>query len=215
MDWGERLRAFRRRTGMKQEVVAGHLMVSQAYISRLEAGRAKPSQQMRDRIVALLSTPEHRPHFEHCCATVRYCPGFVALLKASDSEIQIVEISQGFRQLGAPFAYYQPGDVVGPEIGTSDRALERLREVGLFSGEVDCVRTTWRSDGRDGSAYWLGTNVPIRDDSGEWYVHNHNVPMSKSEHDAWIAEHGDTILIVSPANDERPFEEGLGATSRI
>ena len=202
MDWGEHLRAFRRRTGMEQEVVAGHLAVSQAYVSRLEAGRAKPSARMQERIRALLSTPEHRPHFEHCRATVRYCPGYVALLKAQDDAIRVVEISQGFRQLGAPFAHYRQGDALGPEIGASARALERLRDLGLFSGEVDCVRTLWKSSGGPRSTYWLGTNVPIRDDSGEWYIHTHNILLSKAEHDAWVAENGGAIRVVAPANDK-------------
>ena len=47
MNWGKELRAFRQRTGLKQEAAAHLLGVSQAYVSRLENSTASPSSAAR------------------------------------------------------------------------------------------------------------------------------------------------------------------------
>ena len=49
-DWGLELRSFRLRKKMKQEAVAAHLGVSQAYIYRFEAGVTTPTPEIESRI---------------------------------------------------------------------------------------------------------------------------------------------------------------------
>lgn len=181
-DWGAELRAFRLRKKMKQEAVASHLGVSQAYISRLEAGVTMPTPEIVARIEQLLRTRENRPHFDHWLATVRYSTGLPVLLRYDDGQAVIIEIGRGYRELDAPFNGLRAGDRINSVLGS--RIEPHLREMialGLFDGEVMCMEGLWKAKGERMNYYFRSVNVPVRDDLGSWYVHATNLPISREE----------------------------------
>ena len=178
-DWGLELRSFRLRKKMKQEAVAAHLGVSQAYISRLEAGVTTPTPEIESRIEQLLCTRENRPHFDHWLATVRYSNGLSVVLRYENGEAYVVEIARGYRQLAAPLSALKRGDRLGAVLGA--RFEPRLREMfdlGLFDGRVQCMEGLWAVPTARTTYYFRSVNVPVRDDLGAWYVHSANEPVS-------------------------------------
>lgn len=174
-DWGAEVRNFRLRKKMKQEAVAAHLGVSQAYISRLEAGISAPTPDIVKRIEQLLETRENRPHFEHWLATLRYSNNLSTVLRNEGEHVALVEIGRGYQAFGAPFSSLKPGDRVDVELGKkTGRRMRDLIDLGLFDGDVVCVKGLWAARGENGKFYCRSVNVPVRDDLGEWYVHSTN-----------------------------------------
>ena len=57
MDWSLELRSYRARNGLKQESLADLLQISQAYVSRLESGKAEPKDGLELKIRSLISKP--------------------------------------------------------------------------------------------------------------------------------------------------------------
>ncbi|WP_158291582.1 helix-turn-helix domain-containing protein [Marinicauda algicola] len=136
---------------MKQEAAADALGVSQAYISRLEAGGLEPSPEIAERIDSLLRPPEHRAHFDHWRVAIRHCPGFSTLIRQHDDHICLVEISRGLRRLGEPFTSFNPGQRIGPDLGPDiARLLEEFAATGILEGTVGRVEDVWsfQADGK-------------------------------------------------------------------
>ena len=79
LDLGERLRAFRVRQRLKQDAVAFDLGVSQATVSRLEAGVGETSPELRARIETMLAEPENLSTFEVWLTAMSRFSGLFAL----------------------------------------------------------------------------------------------------------------------------------------
>lgn len=181
-DWGAEVRAFRLRKKMKQEAVAAHLGVSQAYISRLEAGMVDPVPEVRERIEILLRTRENRPHFDHWLATVRHARTLTCLLRRDEDRIELVELSPAFARLAPPLCDLKPRTCLRDTLGRSVAAkLDELDEYGAFDGAVQCVEGLWSADTANIKYYFHASNVPVRDDLGEWYVHASLEPLSRED----------------------------------
>lgn len=179
-DWGAELRTFRLRKKMKQEAVASHIGVSQAYISRLESGVASITPEIRSRVEKLLSTRENRPHFDHWLATVRYSSGLPVVLRYENGHATIVEIGRGYRELDEPFCSLKPGDRLDSVLGEQmETRLRDMMDLGLFDGEVMCMEGLWKARASRMNYYFCSVNVPVRDDMGNWYVHSTNHPLSR------------------------------------
>ena len=88
-DWGESLRLFRARNGLKQEAAAGLLGVSQAYISRVENSSVTPSAALIQRLKVLERQPEHRPIIELIRTAVRHAPSLTCLLRLENGRLII------------------------------------------------------------------------------------------------------------------------------
>lgn len=196
MNWGAELRSFRASTGMKQDVAATHLGVSQAYVSRIESGTARPSTDLVERIRMLLETPQHRPHFEHWTATVLYSPHHVVLSSLQADSVQVEAVSASVTAVGAPFERYNPGHRIAGELGEpANLEIARMIRLGAFTGDVACIDGAWFSPGEPDQRYWRTINVPVRDQIGNWYLHSTTVETDESAHRERLESQGDTLLV--------------------
>lgn len=183
-DWGAEVRAFRLRKKMKQEAVAAHLGVSQAYISRLEAGMIDPLPEIRERIETLLHTRENRPHFDHWLATVRHSNALSWVVRREAGCVEIVEISPSFQHLDGPLAQLKPGACLLRTLGGSIAGkLEELESLGAFDGKVQAVEGIWAAADGDRKHYFHSVSVPVRDDLGNWYIHSTNEVLDRDGFD--------------------------------
>lgn len=105
MDWGRRIREYRKLRGLKQEAIAFELGVDRSTISRWETGRDEPALALRQRIIEL--TPDTNE------ATVRALvdaidnlEGYATLL---DQEFRVLRTSRAHqRALG-----HDPTEIYG------------------------------------------------------------------------------------------------------
>lgn len=196
MSSGTELRNFRAAVGMKQEVAASHLGISQAYVSRLESGTARPSLELAERIRKLIDTPKHRPHFEHWRATVIHSPHLVMLSSLQGDDVRIEALSAQVRTEGPPWELYRPGHLISEELGPAAiHEIKRLIALGVFTGDVSCVDGLWYSRTSEQVRYWRTINVPVRDQLGNWYLHSTSVESSQADHEARLARHSETLLV--------------------
>lgn len=165
---------------MKQEAAADALGVSQAYISRLEAGGLEPSPEIAERIDSLLRPPEHRAHFDHWRVAIRHCPGFSTLIRQHDDHICLVEISRGLRRLGEPFTSFNPGQRIGPDLGPDiARLLEEFAATGILEGTVGRVEDVWSFQADGKHFYFESVSTPVRDDLGYWHAYSCHMPVER------------------------------------
>lgn len=196
MDWGAELRNFRANVGMKQDVAASHIGVSQAYVSRLESGNARPSADLAERIRKLLETPQHRSHFEHWTATVLHSPHHIVLSSLQGDGIRVEAVSQSVSAIGAPFEQYRPGHRIAEELGEpANLEVDRMIRLGAFTGDVSCIDGLWFSPGEDGPRYWRTVNVPVRDQIGNWYLHSTTTEAGEGAQRERIRAYGDSLLV--------------------
>lgn len=196
MKLGEELRAFRVAVGMKQDVAASHLEVSQAYISRLESGSARPSAALAERIRQLMETPRHRPHFEHWVATVLHSPHIVMLCSLQNRDVRVEAVSEAVRAAGSPFDVYRPGHCIAEELGkAANEEVERLIRLGAFSGNVAAVDGVWYSNNTNAVRYWRTINIPVRDQLGNWYLHSTTVELGPSDYHHRLDRDRDSLLV--------------------
>ena len=134
-----------------------------------EAGITRPGSDVEDRLEALLATRENRPHFDHWLTAVRHSFALSAVVQLQRGTLQAVEISEGFRQYGPPFDGLKPGDTVNGLLGeTPKNRVKEMSELGLFDGEVQCVKGVWTVRHEDDRHYFRAVNTPVRDDLGAW-----------------------------------------------
>lgn len=196
MKLGEELRAFRTAVGMKQDVAASHLGVSQAYISRLESGSAKPSRPLAERIRKLMETPRHRPHFEHWVATVLHSPHHVMLCSLQDRDVRVEAISPAVTEAGPPFDSFRPGHLVAGDLGhAANEEVERLIALGAFSGDVAAVDGVWYSQTHEKLRFWRTINVPVRDQIGNWFLHSTTLELDEAVYRSRLERDGDSLLV--------------------
>ena len=196
MDWGAELRKLRNTVGMKQDVAASHLGVSQAYISRMESGNARPSQSLAERICKLIQTPKHRPHFEHWLATVLHSPHLLVLSSLQDRDVRVEAVSPALEAAGSPWTGYRKGHMISEELGEAASAeIERLIRLGVFSGEVSAVDGLWYSQTDETVRFWRTINVPVRDQIGNWYLHSTHVEAAREAYEARLQNEGESLLV--------------------
>ncbi|MFW6300863.1 MAG: helix-turn-helix domain-containing protein [Oceanicaulis sp.] len=192
MEWGEELKAFRQRSGLKQETAAHLLGVSQAYVSRLENGAATPSVDLEERLRRLLTEPAHRPLYDHVRALVTYSPYFVSLISARDGKLVVEAASRALVEQ-PPFQGLEVGDVMNIDLGDEANGIVNdLIETGAFTGEVAFAEVvwTWPGNGAGGSSHWKTVQVPLRKDGGDWVLHASNLEISADEKAALIKDWG-------------------------
>ena len=182
MNWGKELRAFRQRTGLKQEAAAHLLGVSQAYVSRLENSTASPSSQLETKLERLLQEPEHRPLFEHFRTTISHSPHLISMLAEVDGKIIVDTVSEALRDYGMPFHLLTPGEVL--ESANSDviEILDAFLDLGAFSGRIASMQVTWTYNNEgEPVSHWRTTEIPVRDDAGRWYLHGAHVEITAEQ----------------------------------
>ncbi|MCH8491334.1 MAG: helix-turn-helix domain-containing protein [Oceanicaulis sp.] len=195
-EWGARLRAFRRRTGLKQLALAGELGVSQAFLSRIETGTSSPSDALAARIAALLERPCNRLIFDDWRATVALSPGLSSLLGRYQGAVRLCEFSAGFRAMGGAFETSRDGDGLEGLLGEdADRQFAVLTEAGAFNGEVAVSESTWSTLNAMGEPVCFhSVNVPVRDDYGRWRLHSTHAPISQTQYRNRIAAGLETVI---------------------
>ncbi|MEQ8404552.1 MAG: helix-turn-helix transcriptional regulator [Oceanicaulis sp.] len=192
MDWGEELKAFRQRSGLKQESAAHLLGVSQAYISRLENGAATPSADLEERLNRLLTEPAHRPLYDHVRALVTYSPHYVSLISAREGQVVVEAASRALVEQ-PPFKGLDVGDVMNIDLGDEANGIvNHLMETGAFSGEIAFAEVvwTWPGNGTGAPSHWKTVQVPLRKDGGDWVLHASNLEITEDEKRALIKDWG-------------------------
>ena len=143
MNWGTELRAFRARTGLKQEALADLLRISQAYVSRLEAGRTEPKPGLENRIRALMADRSHRDVLDFVLSSIRVSPQISCIIQPTEDNVRYVALSQGFRR-HPQFAAVQEGLEVRREAAADGHRLVReILASGAFHGEVKALDAKW------------------------------------------------------------------------
>lgn len=204
MNWGKELRAFRQRTGLKQEAAAHLLGVSQAYVSRLENSTASPSTQLETKLERLLQEPEHRPMFEHFRTTISHSPHLISMLAEIDGKIYVDTVSEALCDFGPPFTRLIPGEVLVPTPNSEAiDILDAFVELGAFTGRVASMQVTWtyKHEG-DPVSHWLTTEIPVRDDAGRWYLHGAHVEISEDQKAQFVKDWGGQIKMRTFAEEE-------------
>lgn len=192
MDWGEELKAFRQRSGLKQESAAHLLGVSQAYISRLENGAATPSADLEGRLDRLLTEPAHRPLYDHVRALVTYSPYYVSLISARDGQV-VVEAASRTLVEQPPFRGLAVGEVLNLDLGDEVNGIVNdLIANGAFTGEIAFAEVVWTWPGSDEgeASHWKTVQVPLRKDGGDWVLHASNQEISSEEKAALVKAWG-------------------------
>jgi len=203
MNWGKELRAFRQRTGLKQEAAAHLLGVSQAYVSRLENSTASPSSQLETKLERLLQEPEHRPLFEHFRTTISHSPHLISMLAEVEGKIVVDTVSEALRDHGVPFQRLTPGEVLESSNSDVIEILDAFLDLGAFSGRVASMQVTWTYD-NDGDpvSHWRTTEIPVRDDNGRWYLHGAHIQITAEEKAKLLEDWGGPIKVRTFADDE-------------
>lgn len=196
MEWGEELKAFRQRSGLKQDSAANLLGVSQAYVSRLENGAATPSAELEARLRRILTEPAHRPLYDHVRALVTYSPYFVSLISSRDGRIVVEAASRALTEQ-APFQGLDVGAVMNVDLGDEANGLiVELIETGAFSGEIAYAEVVWTWPGRGAAlaSHWRTVQAPLRKDGGAWALHASNVEISEAEKARLIEAWGGRLM---------------------
>lgn len=203
MNWGKELRAFRQRTGLKQEAAAHLLGVSQAYVSRLENSTASPSTQLETKLERLLQEPEHRPLFEHFRTTISHSPHLISMLAEVDGKVHVDTVSEALRDHGAPFHLLTPGEVLESKNSDVIEILDAFLDLGAFSGRIASMQVTWTYENEgDPVSHWRTTEIPVRDDAGRWYLHGAHVQITAEEKQQLLKDWGGPIKVRTFADDE-------------
>lgn len=195
MDWSFELRSYRARNGLKQESLADLLQISQAYVSRLESGKAEPKDGLELKIRSLISKPAQMDVLDFVLNAVRVSPHIAAILRFNGRELVNVALSNALRD-HPQFQNVEEGRPVDLSmIIDSERLAGDVVRFGAFQGEISRVEVLWSSvlDGED--FYWDTVLTPIRSGQGDWYLYNAHSPVTREEYDRRLAERGDTLRI--------------------
>ena len=204
--WGESLRLFRVRNGLKQEAAAGMLGVSQAYISRVENGTVAPSDTLIQRMSVLWRQPEHRPVIDLIKTAVRHAPSLTCLFSLREGVVVIDEHSRAFYGAGHPFDKHARGSpflwrYVGEE---AREAMKALTRAGAFDGRIGLMEAVWttapRPDG--GLRHFQTVFTPLRADDGEWRLQASMVEIAEDQKNAARAAWGGAVRFFD--HDEEP-----------
>ncbi|WP_375282847.1 helix-turn-helix domain-containing protein [Marinicauda pacifica] len=196
--WGLRLRAFRMRSQIKQEALARLLDISQAYVSRLEAGAVIPSDELTDRIKTLLRQRKNRPLFDDWRATVRHSTALMSLIRKDEGDIRVVEISDALRAASPAFEHVTEGTSVTTLLAPdSHKLVEELDAEGAFDGTIARARILWSAGDLDAEACFEAINLPVRDDMGRWYIHSTHTKVSRTDYKRWLQSNAGADVVIA------------------
>ena len=178
-DWRDRLRRYRLSHNIKQAALAEDLGVTQAMISRWEAGLVDPSAAMQARILAMLATEPAVP-LVGWRAFVAQQPGLAAVI---DRQGVLETVSEGLARLLDRPASALEGEYVD-EVFSGDlpQLFRRLKFARFFDEAVETVESAdnycfvdknghvvrhcvqglhWPHRGEDGEIRWMLTGARI------------------------------------------------------
>jgi transcriptional regulator with XRE-family HTH domain len=208
-DWGERLRLFRTRTGLKQEAAASLLGVSQAYVSRVENGSVAPSDTLIQRLRIVSRQPQHRPLLELIKTAVRHAPSLTTLLVLDRGTLTIEEHSRAFYGAGHPFDQHRRGSrFLWKYVGQEARAaMQALTQNGAFEGRIGFMEAVWTTAPRaNGELRHFHTPfTPLRVDDGEWRLQASMVEITEDQKNTAHAAWGGPVRFFD-YDEEPPFD---------
>lgn len=194
-DWAGELRAYRSRTGIKQEALAAQLKISQAFVSRLEAGRVEPRDDVLLRIRSLVENPGNRPVLDHVLMSVRRSPHVICVIQPGAENFRYVALSRGFLR-HPQFATAAEGQEFRKEAAPDGTALiGRILRSGAFEGDVASIDVIWRAEIDGFRNFWQSINTPMRAGDGGWYLHCAMSQLNDVEFGALQAQR-DTDVVV-------------------
>lgn len=177
--WRDRLRRYRLSHNIKQSALAEDLGVTQAMVSRWEAGLVDPSPVMQARIRVLLALEPAIPLVDWR-RQVALEPGLAAVI---DPVGQIETVSQGLARLMARPAAEIEGQYVDEAFsGDMPQLFRRLKNAGFFDEAVETVESAdkycfvdknghvvshcvqglhWPHRGEDGEIRWMLTGARV------------------------------------------------------
>lgn len=195
MDWSFELRSYRARNGLKQESLADLLQISQAYVSRLESGKAEPKDGLELKIRSLISKPAQMDVLDFVLNAVRVSPHIAAILRFNGRELLNVASSKALRD-HPQFEKVEEGRPVDLSMIVERRRIAGdVVRLGAFKGEISRIEVLWSTvlDGED--LYWDSVLTPIRSGQGDWYLYNALSPVTRDEFDRRAAERGDKLRV--------------------
>lgn len=188
MNWGEALRAFRVRNNIKQETAAQMLGISQAYVSRLESGTYRPSEEVELKLRSLVSEPAYRPIFDGIRALVSHSPHIMYLLSQRDGHVWVEAASESALRMSTQLDQNAPRLIVGQPIALNERkgaieGVQRMVAEGGFKGKLSFIDAVWTSRflHNNKQQYMRNTLIPLRDETGLWYIHGTTRNISEIE----------------------------------
>lgn len=193
---GAELRAYRSRTGIKQEALAAQLQISQAFVSRLEAGRTEPGDRILLRIRNLLDNPGNRPVLDHVLTGVRRSPHVICVIQPEGNNMRYVALSQGFSN-HPQFASTEEGGTFRKHASEDGaRLISVIIDSGAFSGDVESIDVMWKAEIDGFENYWCSINTPIRAGENDWYLHCAMNQIEAGEFARRLEERDGRLLIV-------------------
>lgn len=195
MNWSNELRAFRARTGLKQETLADLLKISQAYVSRLEAGRTEPKPGLENRIRALMSDRSHRDVIDFVLASVRVSPQIICVIQPSYDNVRYVALSNGFRNHPQFSGVTEGLEVKRDAFEHGHRIVRDILNCGVFNGKVRSVDVVW-TNVLDGQVqYWRAINTPVRAKDGDWYLMCAMTQLNEDEYAERLTHREDPLIV--------------------
>jgi transcriptional regulator with XRE-family HTH domain len=195
MDWAKQLRKYRSQEGIKQKELATRLGISQAFVSRLEAGQSEPGEALATQIQSMLLDPASRSVIEHIINNVRRNPHVAGLLRAETDQMRYIALSKGLKA-HPQFAPVREGQTIRTEVAESGNELvSAVLASGAFSGKVEMIDMLWVVNIDGATNHWRGIFTPIQYDVQTWYLH---CAMQQMDEDGYAALHnrrGSSLLI--------------------
>ena len=182
-DWARTVRTLRARLNLNQAGFARLVDVSQTYISRLESGRIRPTERVAEAILRLAENPRTRSAFDDFLASVRHNPYACCLIGAKQNELQLIAASVIFT------ARFGDADKALAEGAVLETCARHLIRAGILSGEVDRADCLYKP-GAGLDAHWRAVFTPIRDETGEWFMHAMLREISAEDYEARLDEQG-------------------------
>lgn len=196
MNWSSHIRAIRARAGLTQKGLADRLGTSQAHISRIEAGHVEPRPDLAERIENFRTAPDIRGVLDGIIDTVRRSPDIICVIRPDGDDVRYVALSRGFRN-HPQFLTLREGDRVIAEAAREGPDLvTRIRESGIFSGDVECVESAWLAEIRGFRNYWHTHVTPIQTDHDGRYLYCAMRQLDQAAYEALIARWDGQLRII-------------------
>lgn len=200
MDWAQTVKTTRKRLKMNQEGFAALLGISQTTISRLEAGHAEPTEDVRAKLEQLRQDPRTRSVFDDFVAAIEFSPYCSFLILPTERGYILEAVSEELKSV-FPVIAETLNDIPGVE--ALSLHLDALLTRGFESGRVESAVGVW-ADSQQPTGYWKVVYSPMRDGTGAWYVFAAMMKTSEADYETHRAAHDGGLAITSFSETVQP-----------
>lgn len=150
MDWSDKLRELRYVEGLKQDVLAQQMGVSQASVSQWERGVSVPPEHIQKVITERLAVSPAEQVLKSLHALVRFSPDICSLYEWTEESFVLRTRSLRAEQEFPLFSDEDIGRPITSAMGDEVAWVHRtLVKEGLFSGQYVAAESTYKAE-RDG-----------------------------------------------------------------